>query len=390
MASLSFADLIYPLSPERFFAEFWEQEHFSSPLLTLEQLLNLPSPEDLNSLIYSIKLSESELVSISRSSDVLPSNAYLTAESIAMTAVQDAQQAGYTISLARLEKRWPTVGELSREIERAFFHHGYLLSEHVGASLFLMPANARVAPSECEQDLFIIQLAGAGVWRVEAQANTKGAYKIDMNQGRVLYVPRGCSADFATNENHSLHLLLYVHPYTWADLIVRLAQLDPRLRELLPSVDWSDDCSSSAFINCYKHRIGCLKEVSHVSEVATDARNNLLTSLDHLPEDGFRQIQALDSIGLNTAVARRSGALSQVSRSTDSFYLRLPGSGFKGSNSMEPVFRFLAETNSFAVSELPNVLSPEAKIELVRGLVGEGLLKVITRVNDIATRSPAE
>lgn len=57
---------------------------------------------------------------------------------------------------------------------------------------------------------------------------------------------------------------------------------------------------------------------------------------------------------------------------------------------MEPVFRFLAETNSFAVSELPNVLSPEAKIELVRGLVGEGLLKVITRVNDIATRSPAE
>jgi hypothetical protein len=375
MANLSFEDLIVPHSPERFFTEFWETENLCGGPLAQEQIAGLPSQADVDSLIYTLTLNDSDFISISNNSGVLPSTVYLSEDSVDMTAVQEAQKAGYTIQLSRLEKRWPTAGELARAIEHSFINHGHLLSERVGASLFLLPAHAGCELSKNEYGVFVIQLEGAGLCRISAADESGNTLQHEIENGNALFIPRGFTCEIATPETRSLYLSLYVRPYTWADLILRVAQADPRLRELLTEVNHGD--SPADFIDRYQERVACLLGGVDVREVATDMLNDFMTKLDNLPDEGFRQIQDLDSIGLDTSVAKRSGAFTHVIRDTDDLCLRFPGSGFKASHSIEPVFRFLSEKNSFVVSQLPDVLSPESKLQLVRELVREGLLKTV-------------
>src|ERR1044072_2465374 len=375
MANLSFEDLIVPQSPERFFTELWEMENLCGGPLAQEQIAGLPSQADVDSLIYTLTLNDSDFISISNKSGVLPSSAYLSEDSVDMTAVQEAQKAGYTIQLSRLEKRWPTAGQLARAIEHSFINHGHLLSERVSASLFMMPAHAECELSKNEYVVFVIQLEGAG-W-CTAAGETGKILQHEMEKGKALFIPRGFTCEIVTTESRSLYLSLHLRPYTWADLVLRVAQADPRLRELLTEVNWDHDDSTADFIDRYQERVTGLLDGVDAREVATDILNDFMTKLDNLPDEGFRQIQDLDSIGLDTSVAKRSGAFTHVIRDTDNLCLRFPGSGFKASHSIEPVFRFLSEKNSFLVSQLPDVLSPESKLQLVRELVREGLLKTV-------------
>jgi hypothetical protein len=239
----------------------------------------------------------------------------------------------------------------------------------------MMPAHAECELSKNEYVVFVIQLEGAG-W-CTAAGETGKILQHEMEKGKALFIPRGFTCEIVTTESRSLYLSLYLRPYTWADLVLRVAQADPRLRELLTEVNWDHDDSTADFIDRYQERVTGLLDGVDAREVATDILNDFMTKLDNLPDEGFRQIQDLDSIGLDTSVAKRSGAFTHVIRDTDNLCLRFPGSGFKASHSIEPVFRFLSEKNSFLVSQLPDVLSPESKLQLVRELVREGLLKTV-------------
>jgi hypothetical protein len=57
--------------------------------------------------------------------------------------------------------------------------------------------------------------------------------------------------------------------------------------------------------------------------------------------------------------------------------IQFPGNEVTGPAWLEPAFRFIANTETFVVQALPDSLSNNSKLILVRRLIREGLLKVV-------------
>lgn len=107
-------------------------------------------------------------------------------------------------------------------------------------------------------------------------------------------------------------------------------------------------------------------------------------------------------VNLNSIVAKRQGMVCWIFRQDeipihfagypqggDYISIQFPGNEVRGPGWLEPAYRFIAETETFAVKDLPDSLSDNAKLVLVRRLIREGLLRVVSASNDeaIATES---
>ena len=104
--------------------------------------------------------------------------------------------------------------------------------------------------------------------------------------------------------------------------------------------------------------------------------------MDTLPRDGLSQVEALAAISASTVVERRSDAVACVSRDATSATLHYPGATLRGPAQMEPVFRFVSEARRFSASALPLIGASYDKLGLIRGLIKDGVARVVEDGDD--------
>eukprot|EP00658_Telonema_sp_P-2_P069942 TRINITY_DN5947_c0_g1_i3.p1 TRINITY_DN5947_c0_g1~~TRINITY_DN5947_c0_g1_i3.p1 ORF type:complete len:468 (-),score=126.60 TRINITY_DN5947_c0_g1_i3:430-1833(-) len=171
---------------------------------------------------------------------------------------------GVSLIINHLDKASPNVLHFCHRLSPIF--------GHVYANMYLTPAGSQTAPPHTDdRDVLIIQVFGRKHWKVW-NAPLPGCYKEEqlgkgqpplraedlgepsisdtLEQGDVLYMPRGYLHEATTSDTTSLHITLAIPTadFAWghmmAEMVEQLARQLPQLRRSVPPgfLNLADDC----------------------------------------------------------------------------------------------------------------------------------------------------
>lgn len=387
---ISFADLIRPLTPQRFFDEYWERKPFVGD--GCERCTTLIGLSDIEHLISSLPYPRPGWLSLVKHARELPASAYTREDGfVSLQRVYDAFESGHTLQLSKLSRRWRPIERLARAVEGEFAAAGVILSRYVGSHLYLTPKNGvALAPHFDSHDVLVLHVAGEKRWLVYEAAEPlplerqRGALKelgapcLDktLQPGDVMFVPRGWPHEAAASSKGSIHITLDLWPTTWCDLLCAALRDEPLARRALPI---GRGLRSAGDVGTAEQR-SILERIGSptvLQRVAKSLAGRFVESLGVLPGDGLKAILEPQPLTEATQLVRRDGAIPHVHSDADRVRLLFPESAFSAARAAEPLFEFLEQRSRFTVRELPEPFTSAEKIALVRQLVREQFLTVV-------------
>jgi hypothetical protein len=396
-SDLDLARLLWPVEPEAFFRDTWEKDLLIIPrndpgyygglfaLRDVDALLAFTQPTFLDAGEFEVGTPRPKNIVRGwlAGHDARPPEIYADIGQLRSLYAQ-----GKTVIVNAVERRWHPVAVLGRNLE-AVFHCP------VQANMYLTPKGAQGFPAHYDtHDVFIVQLDGRKHWRLydpEQSLPLDGdaipvprerlgrAREVCLAAGDLLYLPRGHVHEAFTAECASLHLTVGVYSYRWIDLLraalLTVGQRDARFRESLP-VGWMEDGRSVAPI---RERLEELLRVVADLAPAADALAILgarfIGELRSLPHGAFTA-QDADGVGPDTVVERSAGVVCRVVEQGGGVTIQFPGNQVSGPVKIASALHFIARTQRFPVRALPDDLSADGKLVLVRRMLREGLLAV--------------
>jgi hypothetical protein len=300
--------------------------------------------------------------------------------------VMNSYQEGDSIVLNRAQRYWLPLSEMCREWESIF-------RCLVSLSIYLTPANAQGFPPHFEgHEVCAMQLHGSKTWKiyppeiisplhsreVKRSEITAPPKEITLHAGDFLYLPRGCIHEGVSAAESSLHLSALIRSYTWFDLISAAFENASRkheiLRRSLTPGTLLEKNSAENSANTFHEILANLPDWLEAAPGWKSIEKKFLMEQQPLPDSRFESLLQLDSISLETRVTRHEGTLCSVSSDSQSAEITFCRNFMKGPLSTLSAFEFIAENKTFLVKELPDNLSDDAKVTLIRRLVKEGLL----------------
>jgi bifunctional lysine-specific demethylase and histidyl-hydroxylase MINA len=387
---LDLASLLTPLSLEAFLAEYWQQQPHVSQHGDRARFAHLVSVHDVDFLVSSLSAASDWLQLVRETESVREARVQSDGGFVDLSKVREAYDEGYTLVLKRLHRRWLPIAQLCRTIEADITMQGVLLSAPVGANLYFTPRSAQGFPLHYDDhDVLVLQIEGRKRWRlfetcvpfpldrpsapVGEDECGRLQREVVVEPGDVVYIPRGFCHDASTTSDPSLHLTVGIYPYVWLDLAVELMKGQERFRQALPIVPV--DRVPDMFVEEFRTRVNDLLRLESLAGTLAALRQSYWKKLPPLPDAGFRQLDGLGEVTLDSVVGRRDGVLARVISDAGCTTLMLPGSVFHGPLVLEPVLRFMLGREAFTVRDLPDVISDAGKLEFTRAMIKEGLLR---------------
>lgn len=240
--SAAFADLIAPVEVERFFAEIWEDRPFHVSRNDSAFYANLLTVADVERAISGGGL-RYPAIQLARGGAFYPPEAFTRSlragEDVfagvpIVERIDAAYRAGASISLPGFQRAWQPLGALVASLEAEFDHP-------VHANVYITPGGAAgFSPHYDTHEVFVLQIAGCKRWRISQSPTTlphrsqpfrpqdvagfEPALDITLQQGDLLYLPRGFTHTTNTAGEPSLHITIGVTVYTWVELLAEWAQ----------------------------------------------------------------------------------------------------------------------------------------------------------------------
>jgi hypothetical protein len=307
-----------------------------------------------------------------------------------MAALSEAYAQGFTILVNRIHRRSQPIAELCQNLEAALHHH-------VGANLYLTPAGSQGFQVHYDDhDVFVLQLDGRKEWRIyeprEPLPLRTSRDRLDpdelglpsqtpvLNDGDLLYIPRGWPHEALTSELPSLHLTVGIHSAKWVDLvqeaILQMADRDVRWRRSLPPGWLSSPGPLAAAASEFRDFLREVETAIDLDAAKFGLGVKLLREAQLAPDSQFVALNALENIELGAWIAHRAGIVSVVTRDDDEATIHFPGNSVSGPAAIGSVLDYIAQTPRFRVKHLPGILTDNGKLVLIRRLVREGLLRL--------------
>ena len=393
----TFAQLLQPIDAEAFLTQYWEQRSLLVSRDSPDYYAGLISVQNIDAILQlskpkypRVKLGKSQKRGYSL--EVLEG---METQSIHGYGVPNLQRlytayaAGDTLVLDRVDRSWEPLARMCRDVAHYF-------SCPAGATLFLTPKNSQgFLPHFDHDDMFILQIEGAKVWKIYNSAPYSSLadeyqpllkqplpapeQEIYLRAGDLLYIPKGCVHEVLTTDAPSLHVALDVHAFNWADLVTSaleaighrtvpvhktlpvgfLNQPTPSLQEPLTGL------------------LASLCQHANAEEAVARLARRFIDRMQPLPDGHFSQLEHLHQVTLDSTITKRRGMLCWVATHDDQVSIHFPGNAVEGPGWIAPALRFIAATDTFTVCSLPDVLSDNGKLVLVRRLMREGLLTVV-------------
>jgi ribosomal protein L16 Arg81 hydroxylase len=394
------ARLLGSMEPKTFFHDFWEKQPLTLSRADPAYYDGLFTERDVDSLIAfthpkifdNLKPGSPPRLNVVRG--WLPYEEQFAGSYPGLPDVQRAFASGKTILITSLEHRWPTVAAMGRHLETFF-------GCPVHTNLYLTPAGSQgFDPHYDTHEVFVLQIGGDKHWRLygagrdlplpnEKSAITKdrlGAptQDVGLQPGDLLYLPRGHVHEAFTSDRASLHLTVGVNVYRWLDLLQQaLAEAgaaDVRFRQSLPLGLLCADLPSPSLKRKFQELLRLLGDRADLENAVESMAAAFVGSRTALPQDYFA-IDQPDRISLDTLLERAAGTVCRVVQKGDTVTLHAPGACIDGPAKIAPALHFIACTQQFTPAALPDDLMPDAKLALVRRLVREKLLTIVSQAN---------
>ena len=293
---------------------------------------------------------------------------------------------GKTVIVNSLERRWPAVAAMNRNLE-AFF------GCRVHTNLYLTPPSGqgfrrttiRTRTSSCKSTAPSIgdSMARRELPLLEEKAPIPAkqlatpTLEVLLQPGDLLYIPRGHVHEAFTSDTSSLHLTVAVRVYRWVDLLqralVRAAASDVRFRQSLPVGLLRGEEMPATLDNRFRELLRVFATAADMKGAVAAMADAFVSKLAPLPHDYFADDDTR-SIQLDTPLERAAGVICRVEENCESVILQAPGARIDGPAEIAPALRYIAGNGRFTPRALPGDLSGEVKLALARRLLRERLI----------------
>jgi ribosomal protein L16 Arg81 hydroxylase len=247
-----------------------------------------------------------------------------------------------------------------------------------------------------DHDVFIVQVHGTKEWHLASPTKelplavtnmfvTKvGPVESDLGtftleQGDVLYIPRGFFHEATTTGASSAHLTIGIHAFKWMDLVIetiKVAAEDHRfLREGLPP-GFLDLPLASITAHAVDDIVASLQQESVIEAAKSRIQSKLLDYRKVVQRGHLQTLDGNPRINEDTVALRAPGRLCRVRVDGREVFIEFPGNFVAGPLSLKPMFDFVARHERFVVGDLPGDFSTADKVDLTRRLVSEGLISI--------------
>lgn len=391
MLELDLEQLIAPLSLTTFLAQYWEKRPLIIKRSRSDYYTGTISMRDVDTLLKhhrikypNIKLGKAEKGGFSI--ELLEGMNPNEIESYGVPLLYRLSRAytqGDTIVLNRLNNYWEPLATFCRNLEQFF-------TCPVGANVYLSPKNSQAFPPHFDlHDIFVLQVEGSKHWKLYDLADKsysvvndpdlKADQDVDLEAGDLLYIPRQYVHSVCTTDSHSMHISIGVDTFSSKDLLASaFAAIDlphSLLQEAVP-ISFMTQTQPEYELECrFVSLLRTAIEDITVNRAITLLAHKFIESMSPLPRDRFHQ--NLCEIDQDTQLQKAQGAFCYVMKHDTQVSIKFPGNEVFCPDYCEPVLQFIAETDSFTLRSLPNVLSESSKLVLVRRLIREGLVTVV-------------
>jgi len=310
---------------------------------------------------------------------------------------------GHTVVLQALHRFWPPLVEFAGALSEDLAHP-------VQINAYITPRQSQGFSAHYDvHDVFVLQIAGSKRWvihdpvhpdplpsqpwtryRREVEARAAEDPRADhlLEEGDVLYLPRGFIHSAEALGGVSAHLTIGIHSHTRHDLVrslLELAEEDPRLRRSLPlGVDIADptqlgsDFTSTVTALADQLRVVSAADVAPV--MARRSRHNTRPA----PIGPLAQAQALEQLSADTWVSLRSRQPVTVQADGERVVVEHPGGSMTFAAAAREALTVVLAGDPVRVGDLHGLAGDES-LELVDQLLRAGVVVAVEQ----GTEAPA-
>lgn len=299
---------------------------------------------------------------------------------------------GATIVLNHLNTSHAPLAELCAALEAEF-------SAPFQANIYLTPPRARGFKAHFDtHDVFILQVHGSKRWRLygtpialplsgqgsEAVQEEPGlpVTEFELNAGDTLYIPRGLVHDAPSLDSTSMHITVGILSYTWTDLMLEsLADAvleDPAFRRSLPPGMAQPGFDRTAARATFRKLLDLFAQSANADAALDAFAGEFINTRRPRLRGQMRQIASIADINVDSFVGRHDYLAYSLQEDQTALRLRCYGNEISFPPAAAAGVRFALTAQRFRVGELPGELDDAGKLVLVRRLVREGILAVVT------------
>jgi ribosomal protein L16 Arg81 hydroxylase len=389
---LSFEWLIHPTGREVFFEEYWEKKPLVVKRNEANYFRSLLSLDEVDRAITTLDLRYPNVTLKNADRRITSDDYTVRGDSLDVAKVYQLFGEGSTITLAFLDNVIPALTSFCRGLEKAF-------SCPLQTNAYLTPPGAKGAKHHYDtHDVFVLQVVNSKQWTTygtpvalplrgqdfDSSVHERGAptSSFELDAGDIAYIPRGVVHDARSGENVSLHITVGVLSYTWTDLLLELASevslSDPAFRQSLPPGFAREEFDRTQAAETFRNLLQQLSAKPPFEEVLDRFIDEFISASPPLLRGQMHQMAALDGLGMDSLVGTRPNVISRIRTNQDSISIDCYGRKITLPISSAEAVRFALNSPKFAVRQLPGNLDDKSKLALLRRLVREGLVMVLS------------
>jgi ribosomal protein L16 Arg81 hydroxylase len=396
--------LVSPTARSAFFTQYWEKKPLVLQRREPAYYEALLGSGDLDYILASACSLQSSSIELLRDGHIVNCKpderpAYL----------YQAYQQGHTIRVRGVQRLWPQLSHLCRNLQRDF---GF----PVKANLYCTPANSTGTRqhSDCH-DVFIVQIAGRKRWRISeavpslplqyvpglpfekseilfalragapereaaTEKNDEPSREVLLEPGDSLYLPRGMAHEVWTEDNPSAHVTVGIYVITLMDLMAvalgQVAHRDIRFRKSLPIGSTAGLITDDALDDVFQSLLKVFSQEANLSAALDEISGSFVWGMQAFGDGALMKWSDPTGLSLEAEVQWWPGTVLRLTTLNGSVGLASCHASFTAPDSLGEPIRFIAQRPRFKIGELPGGLSPRSKVVLVRHLVEKKILKV--------------
>lgn len=298
-----------------------------------------------------------------------------------------------SITLFDVSSKINSVKKIQKNLERELFCK-------TSSSIFITPPSSQTVKKHYDLGgTFILQLKGSKNWLLydkaiecprtndyfsphyfpEAVNNAPLKESILLNEGDLLYIPRGFVHEAKTSDSYSIHLSLIFAPYTWDNLLPNILEDflndEPLARKILP-IEYNKGLKSNEEMKkVYSLLLNKLLDNTKYLEVGTE-RLKQSQEIQSLNLNGrLIELIDLDTITINSEICVHQGMIYNVTQTEKILKIFFHNKSIEIPINTKEAFDYIIGTHRrFTLKEIPS-MDEESTVFLVKFLVKEGFLQ---------------
>lgn len=272
---------------------------------------------------------------------------------------------------------------------------GQLFNCRFQANIYVSPPVAQGSDLHHDtHDVFVIQIQGAKLWTIytpvvplpledqmldpstrEEDLTLAGEYLVE--EGDLLYIPRGMPHKATTGTTPSIHIALGCLSFTWADLLreaVESAFLrEPLLREGLPPGFVTDPHKQNEVINRFQESLAKLSRAIEPTQAIERLSAKFFAGYPTRPSvQEAIQRNSYGEVAIDTLLRAARGLVYRLVENGGTIVLQTPSSSSVFCPLLRHALIFALDSETFKPGEMPGLESVSEKLELARRLIAEG------------------